>query len=425
LTPSPLDVLVGERLGLDPGSLGTTVYPSAVARRMTIRQVATADAYAGLLAADPDEWAALVAELVVPETWFFRGGRALFDHLAGWVAVRAALRPASPVRILSLPCSTGEEPFSLAIALRERGVAPSAYCIDGIDLALAHLARASAGRFAVFAFREPGTDPRPQYFRPTDDGRWELVPELFQAVRFRSGNALDPGLLAGEGPFELILCRHLFIYLTPRARDRVSANLERLLAPDGVLCVSPAEALRLSPDRFVASGPPAYCLFERAAGRAGRSGASTPGVALWAASDVATPRLDRHEPTIDTSMSGRGGSATRSDTGQDPLPAPVPDPLATARELADAGRLDAAIAACERAVKTSTSADGFSLLGIIELARGRSDAAGRAFRKALYLDPDHSEALSHMIVLCEQRGESARADALRRRLARVERGDSA
>jgi chemotaxis protein methyltransferase WspC len=102
-------------------------------------------------------------------------------------------------------------------------------------------------------------------------------------------------------------------------------------------------------------------------------------------------------------------------------PATKPDPLAAARALADAGKLDEALAAYEHAARTDTSADGFSLLGIIELARGRSDAAGNAFRKALYLDPDHPEALSHMIVLCEQRGETARAAALRRRLARVER----
>ena len=79
MTPSPLDALVRDRLGIDPGSLGAAVVPGAVGRRMAARRVATPEAYAGLLAADRDELAALAAELVVPETWFFRGGRPVFN----------------------------------------------------------------------------------------------------------------------------------------------------------------------------------------------------------------------------------------------------------------------------------------------------------------------------------------------------------
>jgi chemotaxis protein methyltransferase WspC len=419
---SLLDGLVRTRLGIDPEALGTSVFPNAVGRRMAARGVADATAYAALVAAEPGEQAALLGDLVVPETWFFRGGRPLFDHLAAWVAARAAARGPVPVRILSLPCSTGEEPNSLAIALTERGVPPAAYRIDGVDLAPTHLARAAAGRYPAFAFREPGADPRLRHFRPTDDGRWELTPELRQAVRFRPGNAVDPMLLAGENPYDLILCRHLFIYLTAVARERVTAHLERLLAADGLLCVSPGEAARLAPDRFVALGPPAFCLFH---------GAAVPIAGFGA------PRSDcddswEHASLAQTDAAGSVNSlVVRMATPADePALAVSPrstnsDPLAAARELADAGKLEAAIAAYEHAALTHTSADGFSLLGIIELARGRAEAAGRAFRKALYLEPDHPEALSHMILLCERRGESARADALRRRLARVEREESA
>jgi chemotaxis protein methyltransferase WspC len=277
-----------------------------------------------------------------------------------------------------------------------------------------------AGRFAVFAFREPGTDPRPQHFRPTDDGRWELACELRDLVRFRLGNAVDPTVLAGELPYDLILCRNLFIYLTPGARDQTAANLHRLLAPDGLLGVSPAEATRLPPDRFAPFGPPAFCLFLRAIGPVDRRQPPTSGVLRRPPSGLVKPRPDLQEAD-GTRRSGRGGLATRPDDRPELTPAPVTDPLAAARALADAGRLDDAFAAYEHAARTHTSADGFALVGIIELARGRPDAAGNAFRKALYLDPDHPEALSHMIVLCEQRGETARAAALRRRLGRVER----
>ena len=71
-----------------------------------------------------------------------------------------------PVRILSVPCSTGEEPYSLVIALHEQLTPPADYQIDAVDLSTAHLERARAARFTSFAFREAGPDIRPAYFYP-------------------------------------------------------------------------------------------------------------------------------------------------------------------------------------------------------------------------------------------------------------------
>jgi chemotaxis protein methyltransferase WspC len=87
--------------------------------------------------------------------------------------------------------------------------------------------------------------------------------------------------------------------------------------------------------------------------------------------------------------------------------------------LADAGRLDEALAACEAHLASGPSADCFSLLGVIQQARGDRDAAAAAFRKALYLDPDHREALTHAMLQSDREGDTGRAAALRARLART------
>ncbi|MBX9579977.1 MAG: protein-glutamate O-methyltransferase CheR, partial [Gemmataceae bacterium] len=260
-----VEAVLRRRIGLDPGSLGAA-FGRAVAGRMRAAGVASADAYAGLLTADAAEWAALVGELVVPETWFFRGGRPLFDHLAGWVRDRAGGRV---VRVLSAPCSTGEEPYSLAIALADAGVSARAVRLDAIDLSDDHLRRAAAGRYGGFSFRETGPDPRPQYFTAAGDGRWELAPGVRSMVRFRVGNAADEGFLAGEPPYDLILCRNLLIYLTDEARGRVLRHLDRLLAADGLLVTTAAEADNLPPGRYAADGPLGFCLYRRAEPAAG------------------------------------------------------------------------------------------------------------------------------------------------------------
>ena len=73
---------------------------------------------------------------------------------------------------------------------------------------------------------------RPAYFRAAG-GSWELLPHIRAAVRFRPANLADPLFLAAERPYDLILCRNVFIYLTPEAKQRAMAHLDRLLALDG------------------------------------------------------------------------------------------------------------------------------------------------------------------------------------------------
>jgi chemotaxis protein methyltransferase WspC len=97
--------------------------------------------------------------------------------------------------------------------------------------------------------------------------------------------------------------------------------------------------------------------------------------------------------------------------------------LARARRLADAGRLDEALAECQSHLKgAGPSADAYSLLGVLQQARGDASAAAASFRKALYLAPDHREALTHAMLLSAQRGDAAQSAALRERLLRADPG---
>ena len=86
---------------------------------------------------------ALAADLAVSETWFIRGGRLLFERLAGFLADRAGRSSGGRVRALSAPCSSGEEPYSLAIALHERLLTPDEYAIDAVDQSARVLAKAA------------------------------------------------------------------------------------------------------------------------------------------------------------------------------------------------------------------------------------------------------------------------------------------
>jgi chemotaxis protein methyltransferase WspC len=350
--------------------------------------------YAVRLMTEVTEREALAADLAVSETWFFRGGRPLFDRLAAFITDRAAGRsPGNTVRVLSAPCSTGEEPYSLAIALHERFLTPDDYVVDAVDMSERALARARAARYGTFAFREAGTDMRPAYFRRVDD-QWELLSHLRAGVRFQSANFADPTCLATERAYDLILCRNLFIYLTPDARVRAAANLDRLLTLDGRLCVTPAEADRLPPGRFSADGSAEFGIYRRAGVGSTIHKVITP---RPDAAPTATP-----PPTKSPLAPERSGSH------------PAPGTLEAARAFADSGQLGEARAVCEWLLRTRpTDADVLALLGVVHLAAGRGDDAFDAF------PPEHAEAMAHMVGLCERRGDPTRAAALRRRLARL------
>jgi chemotaxis protein methyltransferase WspC len=435
--------LLRARIGLDPDSLGPAAFRAAVAARMRDLGLTDPAAYAGVVLAGGEECDALADEIVVPETWFFRGGAKLFADLARHLRdTLAAEPPDRTFRALSVPCSTGEEPYSLAIALTEAGIPPGRWTIDGIDLSRRSLERAGRGWYRESAFREGEPRHRHPYFRPVEGG-WEIVPSLRGAVRFRRGNLVEPRALADEGPFDLVMCRNLLIYLHPAARAQVLATLDRLLAPCGLLCTGHAEPLSLLDRRFRPTGPPGFFLYRRDDG----GSAQCPGLAPGRLTPASTPeRLvsvdapglprgdsrsglpgpgsnNREAPRACPGAPNVGGNLPPVETNVTNPGASPGHPLAEARTLADAGKLDEALASCRAHLGAAgPSAELYSLLGAIHHARHERAEAANCFRKALYLDPAHAGALTHLMLLSEEDGDTAAADRLRRRLARATAG---
>jgi len=400
---------VRNRLGLDPNSLGPSALTQAVELRMKARGLQNQEEYARLLVRDTSESDSLAAELVVPESWFFRGSRALFNRMAEFLAGRVANQAAGKrVRVLSIPCSTGEEPYSLAIACHEHFIPPDSYLIDAVDVSVRHLERAEAARFSAFSFREAGPDIRPPYFRQLGE-RWELLPHLRQLVHFRIANLTDPAFLIGEQPYDLIVCRNLFIYLTLEGKRRAMSSLDRLLALDGMMCLTPGEADRLPPGQFALASSGEAGLYRRV-------GAEN--------LDVATvvPRSDP-KPTPHVWKVDPPPAPPIIPMPHDPVPVCEPPQgvtLAATQELANSGLLVQARESCEKLIRQSpASAEVYSLLGTILLALGQREEATEAFRRALYLNPEHQEAISHMIVINDRKGNKSQSDAFRRRLSRL------
>jgi chemotaxis protein methyltransferase CheR len=192
----------------------------------------------------PREWARVIDTLSVQETYFWREA----DQFR---ALTTAILPAlysrrRPIRIWSIPCATGEEPLSIAIALSEAGWFDRASIeIHASDASEAALQRAALRRYRPRSFRQLPDTLRARYFTKAEtDEEWIVKPDLFARVTsWTRINLMQAGEAALLGGSDVIFCRNLFIYFTPAGVREVTARFAKWMPSPGYLCVGAAESL--------------------------------------------------------------------------------------------------------------------------------------------------------------------------------------
>jgi chemotaxis protein methyltransferase CheR len=195
----------------------------------------------------------LLSDLTNNESYFFRESAQLdvfrAEVLPGMA--REAQADGREIRILSAGSANGEEPYTLAIIAREAlGQGASDVVITGLDLDEAALQRASEGVYREHAFRGVDERVRRQYFSQEGDA-WRIRPELRAAARFRHGNLVDEGWVAGMARQDVVFCRNVMIYFDDDGVRRVADHLYQVVRPGGFLFLGHAESLSRIPTRFV------------------------------------------------------------------------------------------------------------------------------------------------------------------------------
>ncbi len=188
------------------------------------------------------EWQRVMEALSVQETYFWREMdqvRALVDHIVPqWFARRN-----NPLRIWSAACATGDEPFTIAIALEEAGWFDRAPIeIIGSDASMNALEKARRGLYRERAFRNLPLNLREKYFQPVPHG-WLISPRLLIRVRFERANLVAPAEIASLATAPVIFCRNVFIYFSREAIQRTTAVFARQMPQDGSLFVGASESL--------------------------------------------------------------------------------------------------------------------------------------------------------------------------------------
>jgi len=393
-------------LRLERGRAGELLQERAAAVRQPVP-----DYLQYLDAAPPSELGALASELTVGETYFLR-------HVEQFRAFTEVAVPDrlghGRLRVLSAGCSSGEEPYTLAMLLRA-GHPDAAVTVHAIDLNPASVARAQAGRYSRWSLRVVPPAFEHRWFRP--EGKDVVVaPEIRAAVTFRQGNLLEYAALTQPPYWDIVFCRNVMMYFTDDCAEAVLARLALAVVPGGYLFLGHAETLRGPSEAFALRHSHGTFYYQRmpAATRPSserapdgvveRPGSDDPDAPSTPATTAARRALDHvrelitHERFADA-LTRLDELRARATTDRD---------VATLRALVltHAGRFAEARVACAELLALDATSPGANyLLALCYDSAGDPDAAALLAQLAAELDPSFAMPRVHLGLLARRAGD--------------------
>src|SRR5262249_23285542 len=144
------------------------------------------------------------------------------------------------MQLLSLPCSTGEEAFSIVMTLLDAGLPPDRFRVDAIDVSNQALAFARKGLYSKNAFRGKDLSFRERHFRYAGED-FLLNESIKRQVQFAQQNMLGSEFLAYQARYDVIFFRNLLIYFDRESQEHALQQIDKMLEVGGVLFVGAAE----------------------------------------------------------------------------------------------------------------------------------------------------------------------------------------
>ena len=407
---SDIQILLGDSIGLKLTSVGATTINNALKRRMRVLGLTEQSDYVKLLKITPQELNELIEEVVIPETWFFRD-KVPFATLVDFVFEKWSLKEKTKIlRVLSVPCSTGEEPYSICMALFQAGWPSGRLRIDAIDISSRAISRAKSAVYTKNSFRGSDLDYRDEFFIEKDKN-YTLKNSVRNMVHFYHGNLLNRNLIKRLGIFDIIFCRNIFIYMDESSRELAVSTIHKILDHEGLFFTGHSEAgLFTSSGKFTPYPSPGAFAFIKKRQHIAESSLDD---LILRSRNIAKRDIGNKSahPVSDTKATGKDQqSAPRKMESAD---------LKNAALLTEQGRLEEASKICEDHLRLyGPSTKPFYLLGWIRDIEGKPDEALQFLRKAVYLEPGHKGALKLLAEHAEKAGDLTAAQNFRRRAQR-------
>jgi chemotaxis protein methyltransferase WspC len=310
------------------------------------------------------------------------------------------------------------------MVLLDAGIPADRFMIDAFDISPVCVARAKNGVYGRNAFRSQDLAFRDRHFTSVSDEAWRINDAVRKQVRFHQGNVLEMAMGRRTGFYDVVFCRNLLIYFDKPTTKAAINNLDTMLKRDGLLFVGYAEVPSVCANGF-APLPYAQAFgLIKDAEAAARKKASAPLVSAPppvlrppAPRAVARPApaapLAPPRPPVRKAPAVKPAATTAAT-------APQVDLLAAARRLADLGQLKEAERHCrDHLAQQPESAEAYFILGLVNELTNKHVQAEDYWKRCIYLQPDHYEALCHLALLADTNGDPVTGAALKARAARI------
>ncbi len=386
-----------------------------------------------------------VSHLTVGETYFWREEQSL-EILIGRILpelIRQREKDDRRIRIWSAGCSSGEEAYSIAIAIRRNFPDLSDWCVHllATDINPQMLQKALSGVYREWSFRNTPSWLKKQYFQVDGEGNYKILPKIQEMVHFEHLNlALDPypSLLNNTNAMDVIFCRNVLMYFSPEHTQKIVARFHASLLAGGWLIVGASELSQQLFPQFKAVPFPNMTLYRKAATTLHpvEKNAASPTTALAAEGEKLTltfpviieerktppaPAPPKHAPPPQKYTPPAPPVKEVEKIEASPPPAlSIEQAIAHMRALANAGQLEEALVLCEDTLATE------KLNAVLHYMRAtilqelhRDEQAAASLQRTLYLEPDFVLAHFSLANLAIQHGEHRKAKRCLENLLRI------
>lgn len=411
-----IKLLLKREIGLDASTVGEATIKKFLGQRMRACKLDNIDDYYNLLTGDHNELSALLETAVIPETWFFRDARP-YTHILKTIRDNPLKYANNPCNILSIPCSTGEEPYTIAMYLLQESIPATRFHITAVDISQQALAIALQGSYGNNSFRGRTDQKYIDRFFSLTNSQYLISDQVRQCISFKRVNVLDITTLPQNQLYDFILCRNLLIYFDVKTKFLAFNNLHKILKDDGVLFIGHSEfgavpinlfsntgtenafgLIKFVPPVEIKTAPAPTSMQALPVKAAAKSTNNIPPVFIHASAPVPTP-IQSEIPVIATSKQSL---------------------LMRAQQLADEGKMQDAEECClQHLEQNGDNFESFFLLALINESSNRHVMAEEFYRKAIYLNPKHYQSLIHLALLLENNGDKKAAMLLKQRAERA------
>jgi chemotaxis protein methyltransferase WspC len=400
-------LIVKNEIGLDSKTIGDATIEKIIQQRMHQCKINSYEKYHSLLNSTSSELYELLEMVVIPETWFFRDIRP-FEFIYTKIQKELIKNKSRFFKIMSIPCSTGEEPYSLAMYLISKGIPESSFIIDAVDISKRSLQIAEQGAYGNNSFRgKHYHEFQLKYFNKEQDN-YQIKHNIQQKINFYIFNILQK-ITEHKYEFDFILCRNLLIYFDVNTKLIAFKQLSQLLNKNGYLFIGHSEFGSVPENTFQNMG------FEQAFALIKHNHPAFNSHNLVPANSTLPcehAETEKHHPPLEQKVNFESliNKIKPEDKISDSLS------LKRIREIANSAELSEAESLCHEHIKQyGENSEALFLLGLIASSQKKTQSAESFFRKCLFLEPKHYESLVHLSLLLQENGDLKNASLFKKR----------